>query len=245
MARTKKQPVFLHLHCVRLLGHAGSDIESQYNTQIEIERREADDPLLHTARILFQAGWMSLQAIVDLYQDNKALIEAKAVEAITLPRMNSAEEVMASLIPKPSKKSSIKMPSEEQRQACFAEAYGLLAQKRNLCQQINFALTDLMMQYPNMLVFGEDVGKKGGVYRVTADLQSRFGQRRVFDTLLDETTILGTAIGLAHNGFIPVPEIQFLAYLHNAEDQLRGEAATLSFALCIVTGKHFVTGNTS
>ena len=51
-----------------------------------------------------------------------------------------------------------------------------LAQKRNLCQHINFALTDLMMQYPNMLVFGEDVGKKGGVYRVTADLQSRFGQ---------------------------------------------------------------------
>lgn len=74
-----------------------------------------------------------------------------------------------------------------------------------------------------------DVGKKGGVYRVTADLQSRFGQRRVFDTLLDETTILGSAIGLAHNGFIPVPEIQFLAYLHNAEDQLRGEASTLSF----------------
>ena len=54
-------------------------------------------------------------------------------------------------------------------------------------------------------------------------------KRRVFDTILDETTILGTAIGLAHNGFIPVPEIQFLAYLHNAEDQLRGEASTLSF----------------
>lgn len=79
------------------------------------------------------------------------------------------------------------------------------------------------------MFFGEDVAKKGGVYRVTADLQARFGQRRVFDSLLDETTILGTAIGLAHNGFIPVPEIQFLAYLHNAEDQLRGEAATLSF----------------
>jgi len=86
-----------------------------------------------------------------------------------------------------------------------------------------------MLQYPTMLVFGEDVGKKGGVYRVTADLQARFGQRRVFDTLLDETTILGSAIGLGHNGFLPVPEIQFLAYLHNAEDQLRGEAATLSF----------------
>ena len=229
LARIKKQPVFLHLRCVRLLGHAGSDIESQYNTQAEIERRESDDPLLHTAGLLYREGWMSLKAIVDLYQDNKALIEAKAVEAITLPRMTNAEEVMASILPKAGKEIIYKLPSEEQRQATFAAAYSQLNQKRNLCQQINFALTDLMMQYPNMLIFGEDVGKKGGVYRVTADLQSRFSQRRVFDTILDETTILGTAIGMAHNGFIPVPEIQFLAYLHNAEDQLRGEASTLSF----------------
>ncbi len=229
LARTKKQPVFLHVRCVRLLGHAGSDIESQYNTQAEIEAREAEDPLLHTAGLLHREGWMSLQAMEDLYLDNKALIEAKAVEAIRLPRMTSAEEVMASIIPKATKKSPAKLPTEAQRKAVYAGNYAQLTQKRNLCQHINFALTDLMMQYPNMLIFGEDVGKKGGVYRVTADLQSRFSQRRVFDTLLDETTILGTAIGLAHNGFIPVPEIQFLAYLHNAEDQLRGEASTLSF----------------
>ena len=172
---------------------------------------------------------MSLKAIVDLYQDNKSLIEAKAVEAIREPRMSTAEEVMASIIPQKFKKPDLPLPKEEQRARVFASAYNQLGQKRNLCQHINFALTDLMMQYPNLLVFGEDVGKKGGVYRVTADLQTRFGQRRVFDTILDETTILGTAIGLAHNGFIPVPEIQFLAYLHNAEDQLRGEASTLSF----------------
>jgi 2-oxoisovalerate dehydrogenase E1 component len=229
LARTKRKPVFLHMRCVRLLGHAGSDIESQYNSQQEIEAREGQDPLLHTARIVYEEGWMSLKAIADLYQDNKSLIEAKAVGAISEPRMNSAHEVMSSLIPRIQKKPVRLIPDEAQRAKVFSGAYSQLSQKRNLCQQINFALTDLMMQYPNMLVFGEDVGKKGGVYRVTADLQARFGQRRVFDTLLDETTILGTAIGLAHNGFIPVPEIQFLAYLHNAEDQLRGEAATLSF----------------
>lgn len=229
VARTKKQPVFLHMKCVRLLGHAGSDIESQYNTQAEIERREANDPLLHTANLLHREGWMSLQAMADLYRDNKALIEAKAVEAIREPRMNSADEIMSSLIPRVEKKQTYALPDEKKRSEFFAGAYSQLGQKRNLCQHINFALTDLMIQYPNMVVFGEDVGKKGGVYRVTADLQARFGQRRVFDTILDETTILGTAIGLAHNGFIPVPEIQFLAYLHNAEDQLRGEASTLSF----------------
>lgn len=229
LARTKKQPVFLHMRCVRLLGHAGSDIESQYNTQQEIEFREAHDPLLHTAGILYREGWMTLESMANLYKDNRALIEAKAVEAIREPRMNSADEIMASLVPMVTRKTSPALPDETKRIKIFAGAYSQLLQKRNLCQHINFALTDLMIQYPNMLVFGEDVGKKGGVYRVTADLQSRFGQRRVFDTLLDETTILGTAIGLAHNGFIPVPEIQFLAYLHNAEDQLRGEASTLSF----------------
>jgi 2-oxoisovalerate dehydrogenase E1 component len=64
---------------------------------------------------------------------------------------------------------------------------------------------------------------------VTQKLVERFGRHRVVDTLLDEQSILGLAIGMAHNGFVPIPEIQFLAYLHNAEDQLRGEAATLPF----------------
>jgi 2-oxoisovalerate dehydrogenase E1 component len=70
---------------------------------------------------------------------------------------------------------------------------------------------------------------KGGVYGVTRGLHSRFGAGRVFDTLLDETSILGLALGAAPSGLLPIPEIQYLAYLHNAEDQLRGEAATLQF----------------
>jgi len=229
LARVKKQAVFLHMRCVRLMGHAGSDIESQYLTQSQIELTESDDPLLHTARMLYEAEWMSRDAMLDLYQDNRALIEAKALEVINLPKLANAAEIMSSIIPKAVKKTQYPAPSEAQRAKAFGAALNQLSMKRNLCQHINFALTDLMLQYPNMLVFGEDVGKKGGVYRVTADLQSRFGQRRVFDTILDETTILGSAIGMAHNGFIPVPEIQFLAYLHNAEDQLRGEASTLSF----------------
>lgn len=229
LARSKRKPVFVHMRCVRLLGHAGSDIESQYRSLSQIEATEADDPLLHTAALMVKEGWMSQQAIIDLYQDNRALIEAKAMDAIAAPKLNSAKDIMASIVPKPRPEKGFLLPSEAERKTVFGEAWKQLSQKRNLCQMINMGWTDLMLQYPHLLMFGEDVGKKGGVYRVSADLQARFGQRRVFDTLLDETTILGTAIGLAHNGFIPVPEIQFLAYLHNAQDQLRGEAATLSF----------------
>ncbi len=229
VARTRKQVVFLHMRCVRLLGHAGSDIESQYRRNDEIVRVEADDPLLHTAAMLYRAGWLSLQAIIDLYEDNRSLIKAKAIEVLNSSKLDSADEIMSAIVPKKQSNKIYPLPDEARRAEVFGTYYNQLSLKRNLCQQINFALTDLLAQYPNMVVFGEDVGKKGGVYRVTADLQARFSQRRVFDTLLDETTILGTAIGMAHNGFLPVPEIQFLAYLHNAEDQLRGEAATLSF----------------
>jgi 2-oxoisovalerate dehydrogenase E1 component len=80
-----------------------------------------------------------------------------------------------------------------------------------------------------VLVFGEDVGVKGGVYGVTGGLARRFGAARVFDTVLDEQSILGLALGAGLAGLLPIPEIQYLAYLHNAEDQLRGEAATLPF----------------
>ena len=104
-----------------------------------------------------------------------------------------------------------------------------MAKPVTLAKSINFALADLMQRYPNIALFGEDVARKGGVYGVTQGLQEKFGAARVFDTLLDEQTILGLAIGMGHNGFVPIPEIQFLAYLHNAEDQIRGEAATLSF----------------
>jgi 2-oxoisovalerate dehydrogenase E1 component len=79
------------------------------------------------------------------------------------------------------------------------------------------------------MVFGEDVGRKGGVYGVTRGLQKTFGAARVFDTLLDEQSILGLALGAGVSGLLPIPEVQYLAYLHNAEDQLRGEAASLKF----------------
>ncbi|MEX1146875.1 MAG: transketolase C-terminal domain-containing protein, partial [Sphingomonadales bacterium] len=104
-----------------------------------------------------------------------------------------------------------------------------MAGPQPMSRQINWALTDLMLENREIVLAGEDVGRKGGVYGVTQKLQTRFGSARVVDTLLDEQSILGLAIGMAHNGFLPMPEIQFLAYLHNAEDQIRGEAATLSF----------------
>ena len=94
---------------------------------------------------------------------------------------------------------------------------------QTLAESINATLDEILAADRRVLVFGEDVGVKGGVYGVTGGLARRHGAARVFDTVLDEQSILGLALGAGLAGLIPIPEIQYLAYLHNAEDQLRGE----------------------
>ena len=228
-ARTRRKPVFLHMQTIRLMGHAGADVELSYAPIAQIEAAEAQDPLLHSARILHAQAGMSGAEIVARYEDMRARVDSVARDALAKPRLLTAAEVMASIAPAKSEKPPQPLPDAAKRDALFAHDARNLAKPATLAKSINFALADIMLQYPNVAVFGEDVARKGGVYGVTQGLQEKFGAARVFDTLLDEQTILGLAIGMAHNGFVPIPEIQFLAYLHNAEDQIRGEAATLSF----------------
>jgi 2-oxoisovalerate dehydrogenase E1 component beta subunit len=90
---------------------------------------------------------------------------------------------------------------------------------------INDALRHEMNVDPRVVLLGEDVGKLGGVFRVTAGLQQEFGKDRVIDTPLSETGIIGTAIGMALNGLRPVPEIQFADFIFPAFDQLVSEAS--------------------
>ena len=228
-ARARRKPVFLHMRTVRLMGHAGADVEASYSALANIEAAEAQDPLLHSARILHEQAGLSGDEIVQRYQDMRARVDHVAQDALAKPRIETATDVMASIDPIEGFKASPPLPDAPARDALFAKDQRNLAKPVTLAKSINFALADLMQRYPNIALFGEDVARKGGVYGVTQGLQEKFGAARVFDTLLDEQTILGLAIGMGHNGFVPIPEIQFLAYLHNAEDQIRGEAATLSF----------------
>ena len=228
-ARTRRKPVFLHMQTVRLMGHAGADVELSYASIAHIEAAEAEDPLLHSARILHEQAGMSGAEILARYEDMRVRVDSVARDALAKPRLATAAQVMASIEPQKSAQPPQPLPDTSKRDALFSKDARNLAKPVTLAKSINFALADIMLQYPNVAVFGEDVARKGGVYGVTQGLQEKFGASRVFDTLLDEQTILGLAVGMGHNGFVPIPEIQFLAYLHNAEDQIRGEAATLSF----------------
>lgn len=99
--------------------------------------------------------------------------------------------------------------------------------KLTLVQAINSALAQEMERDDRVVILGEDVGLNGGVFRVTEGLQARFGKDRVVDTPLDESGIIGTAIGLAIGGMRPVPEIQFDGFLGPAYDQLVNHAARM------------------
>lgn len=98
-----------------------------------------------------------------------------------------------------------------------------------LLQAVNDALKTVMRDDPSVIVFGEDVGPKGGVFLATEGLTSEFGEERCFDTPLSEDGIVGTAIGMAMNGLRPVAEIQFQDFIFPAFDQIVSEAAKLRY----------------
>jgi 2-oxoisovalerate dehydrogenase E1 component len=234
--RGARQPVFLHLRTVRLWGHAGSDAEPTYRSIPQIEEVEARDPLVRNARRLVELGAATPDELRDLVRETRDRVMAVAEEAARRPQLQTTEEVVAPMAPyhadQVRERAGAPVATLEERSASFGgtlpEAAGT-PNARTLAGAINAALADELLRRPELLVFGEDVGRKGGVYNVTNGLQRQFGPARVFDTLLDETSILGIAEGAAHIGLLPVPEIQYLAYVHNAIDQLRGEAATLQF----------------
>ncbi|MCA1661145.1 MAG: MFS transporter [Novosphingobium sp.] len=230
-ARERRTPVFLHMGAVRLYGHAGSDMQSAYMTKAEIENDEARDPLLATAALLVEEGVMRASDIREMVHEIEATLARQAELAIQRPKLPDAKAVMASIVPPP-RAPTVRTPSPAERAALFASDKTLIDKPQHMARLISWALADILLERPHAIVCGEDVGPKGGVYNCTAKLHQRFGGARVINTLLDEQAILGLAIGAAHNGLLPIPEIQFLAYVHNAEDQIRGEAATLPFFSC-------------
>ncbi|MGA9871873.1 MAG: transketolase C-terminal domain-containing protein, partial [Rhodococcus sp. (in: high G+C Gram-positive bacteria)] len=205
------------IETVRLMGHAGSDVESSYRTPADIVADYARDPVTCTARLLIDAGVVTPGEAVSLYEAKRTEVMDAAREVAELPRLSDAAAVAQPLTDLADEVAAVESHSD-------ATPPG-----STLAQAINVALRQVMTRYPNAVLFGEDVARKGGVYGVTRGLQAELGSARVFDTVLDEQSILGLALGAGVSGLLPIAEIQYLAYLHNAADQIRGEAATLQF----------------
>ncbi|KHO26017.1 MFS transporter [Mycolicibacterium setense] len=217
--RRERKPAFLHLRTVRLMGHAGSDYEPAYRRPADILGDYDRDPVLNTARTLVAQGIVTPTQAIQRYEAKRTEVIELARRISDCPQLDSAVAVMQPLREMLDEATAVSVvPPGEPDGAPLT-----------LALAVNRALQEILKVHPEAIVFGEDIARKGGVYGVTRGLQAAVGQARVFDTLLDEQTILGLALGAGVSGLLPIPEIQYLAYLHNAADQIRGEGATLQF----------------
>jgi 2-oxoisovalerate dehydrogenase E1 component len=220
--RNHRRPAFLHLNVVRLLGHAGSDFEPAYRRPDEIAGDFARDPLVRTAKLLIDGGHLSVAEVLERYEATRAEVIELAQEVSELAQLDSSAAVVAPLhetLDDAIAASAQSMPSVEPHDDS----------PLTVALAINRALQEILQRHPETMLFGEDVARKGGVYGVTRGLLNKTNSARVFNTLLDEQSILGLALGAGVSGLLPIPEIQYLAYIHNALDQIRGEGATLQF----------------
>ncbi|SFE39399.1 2-oxoisovalerate dehydrogenase E1 component [Actinopolyspora alba] len=231
--RTHRRPALLHLRTVRLMGHAGSDVETGYRTPADITAEYRRDPLLGTAEALVNHGVLDARQVIDRYEAKRAEVAETAERALDQRKLASSAEVRASIAGDSPERIAERVRLVTAASTGRATVSGTDPSESGtpltLAQSINRALAEELAHNEGSLVFGQDVARKGGVYGVTRGLHREFGGARVFDTLLDEQSILGIALGAGLAGLLPIPEIQYLAYLHNAADQIRGEAATTGF----------------
>jgi 2-oxoisovalerate dehydrogenase E1 component len=211
--RSGQGPCLLRLQVVRLSGHSFTDNQA-YKTPDERRQEDERDPVRRLRAFLPDLDWARLEAAAE--RDVRAGLEA----ALAQPQ------------PDP-----VTAPHHVFFEGLAQRVGGLLAEgitppegshqpeagpgpRLNLLDAVRRTLEVELERNPRLLVFGEDVGVKGGVHGATLDLQHRFGPARVFDTSLSEEGILGRAVGLAYAGLLPVPEIQFRKYMDPATEQI-------------------------
>jgi len=183
----------------RLCGHTFIDTQA-YRSPEELARALEQDPLQHLRQLVGEElfGQVQEQVEEELRQALEAALAAPAPEPASALRHLFA-------------------PNRQPKESRQGEAAGA---RINLVEGIRRTLAQELAANPRILVFGEDVGAKGGVHGATVDLQRQFGPERVFDTSLSEVGILGRASGLAMAGLRPVAEIQFRKYVDPAYDVL-------------------------
>lgn len=222
-ARSWDGPVLLRLTVPRLSGHSGQDTQA-YKSADEIAAEAARDPLLGLRRqlvpsILGESDWQRLE------QEAMAAVEAALVRLESRPVQASCAVTRYAYSERRDDGTIELQQQGGLRADGFEPAPGSEVPRPdgprlNMLTAIRRTLERELEINPRALIFGEDVGRKGGVHGATLGLQERFGEGRVFDTSLSEEGIIGRAVGMALAGLMPVPEIQFRKYADPAAEQL-------------------------
>ena len=231
--RAGKGPAFVHGHCVRIYSHSFSEDDKYYRLK---EEREADamrDPLHKLQMRLLREGILSTGELNALEQQIDEQVAAAAIRAVAapVPQVSSISRHIYSEDFDPTRPELATEPR--------AIEAGESATERTMADMINLCLRDEMRRDPRILVYGEDVADatregalkevkgKGGVFGLTAGLQTEFGSARVFNSPLAEANIVGRAVGYSVRGLKPVVEIQFFDYIWPAVHQIRNELALM------------------
>ena len=216
--RGGKGPAMLRLEVPRLCGHSGQDTQA-YKTEDCIADEKARDPLPKLRNylvpaIMSEAEWSELEAQVerDVAQALEGALNRPEPDASKITKYRYYEpgepQIVGGLLA-----SGHEFPASTDRPSPEP-------QRTNMLTAIRRTLEHELRINPRVLVFGEDVGPKGGVHAATMGLQDTFGDKRVFDTSLSEEGIIGRSVGMAIAGLMPVAEIQFRKYADPATEQL-------------------------
>ncbi len=217
--RNRKGPALLRLTVPRLTGHSYQDNQSYKSEEIKLKEEETD-PLIKLKKKIVPS-LISEKEWDEMEKNNQAIVEEMTQKAMNRPEPDTDTlfsiyshqydeiQTIGGLYSEGYKSpESDSVPSPEKQRINIVEAI-----RRTLASELE--IND------KLLVFGEDVGAKGGVHAATMDLQSTYGKERVFDTSLSEEGIIGRSVGLAYGGLLPVAEIQFRKYADPATEQLK------------------------
>ena len=229
-ARERKGPALVHAKVIRPYSHSLSDDEAFYRPTSERDADAARDPLTTFPAWLVREGVATDAELAEIREIVDAELLAATDDALSQPQADASSVHFAVYSPDVDPTSE-QFDTEDDPQ--------FTGQPTTMVDLLNLCMRDEMTRNERMLVFGEDVadvsreehlGKvkgKGGVFKVTHGLQSKFGGTRVYNSPLAEANIVGRAIGLAHRGFKPVVEVQFFDYIWPAYMQIRDELATM------------------
>lgn len=216
--RTQRTPTLIRVRVPRICGHSGADSQS-YKTEAQRAEESSRDPLnkleqyFAKKQYLDADGWKAL--VDEVEQEVRTASSAAVHQAEPHPDSALSKVFFDGTVPLHGglmADNVAALPLLEDLQEEGARI--------NLVEAVKRTLDKELQQNPRLLVFGEDVGVKGGVHGATIDLQHKHGSQRVFDTSLSEEGIIGRAVGLALAGLMPVPEIQFRKYLDPAMEQI-------------------------